>query len=198
MVSAFWQPLSRPLPPCRTFCLASFTHQLLLLLVTQKKVAIDKINLSNLASSSSSSWVNLTTMMMKKQHLSIENIFHSLLLHESGGSRPPPLPTPANLRLIALSAEKLQQSWRDYGTIWHQDNLAPLCKNRQFSAYTLKVPYCPWCQIINVTKLSRDPVWRRLIQNQRVEKYICGSEPLLIVGEGCVYPTDIQHSMQSL
>lgn len=135
--------------------------------MTQKKVAIDKINLSNLASSSSSSWVNLTTMMMKKQHLSIENIFHSLLLHESGGSRPPPLPTPANLRLIALSAEKLQQSWRDYGTIWHQDNLAPLCKNRQFSAYTLKVPYCPWCQIINVTKLSRDPVWRRLIPNQK-------------------------------
>ena len=46
---------SFPSSPSLSHFLASFTHQLLLLLVTQKKVAIDKINLSNLAFTSSSS-----------------------------------------------------------------------------------------------------------------------------------------------
>ena len=49
MVSAFWQPLPA-LPTSLSHFLASFTHRLLMLMlmVTQKKVAIDKNNLPNL------------------------------------------------------------------------------------------------------------------------------------------------------
>ena len=188
MVSAFWQPLPA-LPTSLSHFLASFTHRLLMLMlmVTQKKVAIDKNNLPNLDIAPAAvddeyefssdilklylstrifgkakekerkevlqvarcggifcvAGVRLTcslTALIRYPFQKLKCIFTKVFLKcFSLGSLfgrnpvgvlaahgPPSFPTPANLSQNTLlkSCNK-----RDHRTIWHQDNLTPMCEN---------------------------------------------------------------------